>query len=99
MARWCLSQAPDVVAIDAPCRWRAEGGDARAAELALAANRISCFSTPSEKKASGHAFYTWMHAGHALYTALAEHYPIYTGNQPPGLAGLSTFNPQLSTRV
>lgn len=99
MADWCIQQNPAVVAIDAPCRWRRSGGPPRAAELALAKDRISCFSTPTEEKARGHAFYTWMFAGHALYAALADHYPIYTGDQSSETSGLSTFNRHLSTRV
>jgi predicted nuclease with RNAse H fold len=105
VARWCGDRLPQVVAIDAPCRWRVHGQPARAAERALAAYRVSCFSTPTEEKARGHAFYTWMFAGHALYAALAERYPIYDkqlsaiSGQASGISGLSAFNLQPSTRV
>src|SRR5688572_33191099 len=63
IARWCVTREAGVVAVDAPCRWRMQGGKARLAERELAAGRISCFSTPTEAKARGHAFYTWMFAG------------------------------------
>src|SRR5688572_27388659 len=79
MARWCVDHTAEVISIDAPCRWRVHGQPARPAERELAADRISCFSTPTEEKARGHAFYTWMFAGQELYVALAEKYPIYDG--------------------
>ena len=79
VAQWCISQGAQVVAVDAPCRWRAEGQSARAAERQLAKARISCFSTPTENKARGHTFYTWMVAGAELYAALAPQFPLYDG--------------------
>ena len=79
VARWCREQDARIVAVDAPCRWRIHGQPARAAERALAADRISCFSTPTIERARGHAFYTWMFAGQELYTALAADFPLYTG--------------------
>jgi predicted nuclease with RNAse H fold len=82
MAEWCNECGAEVVAIDAPCRWRLHGGPARAAEREMAATRISCFSTPTEEKARGHAFYTWMFAGQELYSALAATHPIYSREQP-----------------
>jgi len=79
VARWCREQDARIVAVDAPCRWRIHGQPARAAERALAADRISCFSTPTVERARGHAFYTWMFAGQELYTALAAEFPLYNG--------------------
>jgi predicted nuclease with RNAse H fold len=79
MAEWCAAIGASAVAIDAPCKWRAEGERARTAERALAADRISCFSTPTLAKARGHAFYTWMFAGQELYSALAPHFTLYDG--------------------
>lgn len=95
IARWCIARNAGVVAIDAPCRWRIHGQSARAAERELAADRISCFSTPTIDKARGHAFYTWMFAGHELYAALAEYYPVYTGP----VSDLSTLSSQRPTRL
>src|SRR5688500_13595517 len=90
VARWCGEQGARVVAVDAPCRWRNEGAAARAAERELASARISCFATPTEKKARGHAFYTWMLAGAELYTALAD-YPLYCGAPRQGRVCIETF--------
>lgn len=83
IAAWCVEQQARAVAVDAPCRWRAEGQRARAAERELAADRISCFSTPTRAKALGHAFYTWMFAGEAVYAALASAFPLYAGESRP----------------
>ncbi len=91
MAQWCSKQGAMVVAVDAPCRWRVPGSPARAAERELAANRISCFSTPTEAKARGHAFYTWMLAGEKLYHALAPHYPLYAGDDQRSGVAMETF--------
>jgi predicted nuclease with RNAse H fold len=91
LARWCIDQAPGVVSLDAPCRWRGHGQRARAAERELAADRISCFSTPTLEKARGHAFYTWMFAGQELYSALAEHYPIYISDERRSRVAVETF--------
>jgi len=91
MARWCAEQGAVVVAVDAPCRWRAPDRPARAAERELAANRISCFSTPTEAKARGHAFYTWMLAGEELYNALAPRYPLYAGDAQRSGVAMETF--------
>lgn len=85
MAAWCRAFRPAAIAIDAPCRWRPEGGRARTAERALAADRIACFSTPTLAKARGHAFYTWMFAGQELYAALAPDFPLYAGGRRPAL--------------
>ncbi len=91
MAEWCRVFRPAAIAIDAPCRWRPEGGRARTAERALAADRISCFSTPTLAKASGHAFYTWMFAGQELYAALAPAFPLYGGGRPAGPVCFETY--------
>ncbi|MEY4940992.1 MAG: hypothetical protein RIQ93_2727 [Verrucomicrobiota bacterium] len=90
MTDWCHSLSVTVVAIDAPCRWRSPGR-ARAAERELARDKISCFSTPTEEKARGHAFYTWMFAGQELYRALEPHYPICTDPTQRGRVALETF--------
>ncbi len=89
IAAWCVEQQARAVAVDAPCRWRAEGQRARAAERELAAHRISCFSTPTRARALGHAFYTWMFAGEDLYSALRSSFPLYDG--APAVAGPVCF--------
>ncbi len=91
VAKWCSSQNAQVVAVDAPCCWRTEGQSARAAERQLAADRISCFSTPTEGRARGHAFYTWMLAGAELYAALAPDFPLYLGGRINGRQSIETF--------
>jgi predicted nuclease with RNAse H fold/5-methylcytosine-specific restriction endonuclease McrA len=91
VAQWCVTRRPAVVSIDAPCRWRAESGNARLAERELAAEGISSFSTPTESKARGHAFYTWMLAGHDLFAALAPTYPIYTDQRHSERVAIETF--------
>lgn len=91
IAQWCAAQGSTVVAVDAPCRWRVPGSPARAAERELAADRIACFSTPTEARARGHAFYTWMLAGEALYNALAPFYPLYTGDARRSHVAMETF--------
>ncbi|MEO7701902.1 MAG: DUF429 domain-containing protein [Opitutus sp.] len=91
LAQWCKDRRPEVVAIDAPCRWRRPGQSARAAERQLNSVCISCFSTPTEEKAQANAFYTWMLAGQALYQALAKHYTIYTGDDRRSSVVVETF--------
>ncbi len=77
MAHWIRGLGVDFVAIDAPCRWREIGGPARAAEREMGRNKISSFSTPTEDRAAGNSFYTWMIAGMSLYRALFEPHPLY----------------------
>jgi predicted nuclease with RNAse H fold len=91
IAQWCAEQGATVVAVDAPCRWRVPGSPARAAERELAADRIACFSTPTEANARGHAFYTWMLAGEELYNALAPRYPLYAGDERRSGVSMETF--------
>lgn len=90
IARWCKDQGATVVAVDAPCRWRT-GKHARLAERELARDRISCFSTPTDTQAQGHAFFTWMIAGAELYAALADDFPIYDGSPQREHVAIETF--------
>jgi predicted nuclease with RNAse H fold len=91
VARWCVDRGAETIAIDAPCRWRVHGDRVRAAERELAADRIACFSTPTEAKARGNAFYTWMFAGQELYMALAESHPIFNGDARRRGVAIETF--------
>jgi predicted nuclease with RNAse H fold len=91
VAQWCNEQGARVIAIDAPCRWRTHGQPARAAERELAADRISCFSTPTEEKAKGHAFFTWMIAGAEMYSALNAEFPLYDGGSRREFVAIETF--------
>lgn len=74
---WCQCEiAADVIAVDAPCAWSADG-HARPAERALMQQGIWCFSTPTRAKALAHPsdYYGWMLRGEALYRALAPGHP------------------------
>jgi predicted nuclease with RNAse H fold len=72
----CVAFDARVIGIDAPGRWRA-GAVARSAELAMARERISCFSTPTEQRAnaSTSGFYGWMFNGLDVYRAFAPTHP------------------------
>ena len=78
--RWCRELSPSVVAIDAPCRWSADGR-ARPAERELMAQRISCFATPTRAAAATHPknYFGWMLAGAELYGLLEERCALYDG--------------------
>lgn len=90
LARWCLEQAAQVVAVDAPCRWRG-AGLARLAERQLAAAGMACYYAPTEERAREHAFYQWMLPGAALYVALQPHFPLYLGDATTGPVSIETF--------
>jgi predicted RNase H-like nuclease len=90
LADWCVEQKAVVAAVDAPCRWR--GPDlARAAERELAAEGISCYYAPTERRAREHAFYQWMLPGADLYRALADRFPLYLGGAVTGPVAIETF--------
>jgi predicted nuclease with RNAse H fold len=90
LARWCVEQKADVVAVDAPCRWRGPKL-ARSAERELAAEGIACYYAPTEKRAREHAFYQWMLPGADLYAALSPHFTLYTGSPSKGPVVMETF--------
>jgi hypothetical protein len=52
----------------------------------MAANHISCFSTPTEATAVAHPtdYYGWMHAGMRLYGALKPTFPLFSNNKRDG---------------
>jgi len=80
VAQWCREQGARVVAVDAPCRWSADG-KARPAEQELRRDGIQCFATPSLESALGHPrdYYGWMLAGAALFKELERTHPLYGG--------------------
>ena len=82
---WIDAQNPSVVAVDAPCKWSSDEGDwsSRRAEreLSLFGEKISCFSTPSEKRAADRDFYRWVVNGQTLYHALESAYPLFLGKR------------------
>jgi predicted nuclease with RNAse H fold len=73
----CLSFDVRAIGIDAPSQWALDHAG-RAAEKALARERISCFSTPTEEKAlaSTSGFYEWMFNGARVYAACAQTHPV-----------------------
>jgi len=80
LAYWCRSVVrASVIAIDAPCRWSADGCS-RPAERQLMAERIPCFSSPSRQRAIEHPtnYYGWMLRAEALYQALVPSHPLLT---------------------
>jgi predicted nuclease with RNAse H fold len=92
LAVWCAAQSPTVVAVDAPCRWRAPAPAlARSAERALSAAGISCYYAPTEERALAHPFYTWMLPGAALFAALQTTFPLYTDAPAARPASIETF--------
>jgi predicted nuclease with RNAse H fold len=71
----CLQHGVQVIGIDAPSQWSiADGG--RAAERAMARERISCFSTPTEERAKTSSFYDWMFNGLRIYAEFARTHPV-----------------------
>lgn len=75
---WCRATVrASVIAIDAPCRWSADGRS-RPAERQLMGEKIMCFSTPSREKAIIHRtnHYGWMLQGEELFRALETTHPL-----------------------
>ncbi|AOK06376.1 DUF429 domain-containing protein [Burkholderia sp. AU28942] len=75
----CTQHNVMAVGVDAPSLWWS-GTGRRAAEQALARERISCFPTPSREQAvaSTSGFFDWMFMGERVYRALADAYPLLT---------------------
>lgn len=75
----CIEHDVMAVGVDAPSLWWT-GTGRRAAEQALARERISCFPTPSREQAvaSTSGFFNWMFMGERVYRALADAYPLLT---------------------
>lgn len=75
----CIEHDVVAVGVDAPSLWWT-GSGRRAAEQALARERISCFPTPSREQAiaSTSGFFDWMFMGERVYCALADAYPLLT---------------------
>ncbi|AOR72764.1 hypothetical protein BBJ41_34720 [Burkholderia stabilis] len=89
----CLAHDVVAVGVDAPSLWWA-GAGRRAAEQALARERISCFPTPSREQAvaSTSGFFDWMFVGERVYRALADAYPLLTdARYAGGRASFETY--------
>jgi len=91
VAAWCRSLGATVIAIDSPCRWGTTAS--RLAERTLKTNgkKLSCFSTPSRKRAEGVPFYAWVFNGERLYEALSETHPLFDPAQNILPATIETF--------
>ena len=92
IARWCQQQNATVVAVDAPCGWSA-GGSSRLAErsLAIGAQKIHCFATPTRPRAKESRFYAWVFKGERLYNQLFKHYALFNCARRAGPACFETF--------
>ena len=90
IADWCLAINATAVAVDAPCSWSLSR-HGRACEKSLAAEKISCFATPSEKVARVKAWYEWMRNGASLYAALIPSFPLFDGRMSTRRACMETF--------
>lgn len=98
LAHWCRAViAAQLIAIDAPCRWSAEGR-ARPCERELNAAGIRCFASPSRQAALSHPsnYYGWMLQGEALYRQLEASHPLLAalpaaGQPPSAPACFETF--------
>jgi predicted nuclease with RNAse H fold len=78
LAHWCRSVVQArVIAIDAPCRWSADGR-ARPCERELRQQGIVCFASPTRQAAVAHPtdYFGWMLRGAALYRALEPSHPL-----------------------
>jgi hypothetical protein len=88
LAHWCRAViGAQLIAIDAPCRWSADGR-ARPCERALNAAGIRCFSSPSRQAAISHPsnYYGWMLQGEALYRQLEVSHPLLAALPPTSAA-------------
>jgi predicted nuclease with RNAse H fold len=79
LVQQCHERDVSVIGIDSPCGWGLPNFG-RAAEKALAKERIFCFSTPIRERALSHAagFYNWMLNGEKVYQAFAHTHPLLT---------------------
>jgi predicted nuclease with RNAse H fold len=73
----------DVVAIDAPPTWAADGRS-RLTERELRWFGIQCFNTPSDERMAEHPFYEWMTVGFAAFRAIEADFPRYRGGSVKG---------------
>ena len=90
MAAWCFENEACVVAVDAPCRWNADG-KSRAAERQMNKQGLHCYYTPARELANGRNFYQWVFNGERLYHVLEQHYPQFNGRRGEGHVCMETF--------
>jgi len=93
LVQQCHERDVSVIGIDSPCGWGLPDFG-RAAEKALAKERIFCFSTPVREQAVFHqaGFYNWMLNGEKVYQGLANTHPLLTNPKyTSGKACFETF--------
>lgn len=93
LAHWCRAViGAQLIAIDAPCRWSADGR-ARPCERELNAAGIRCFASPSRQAALSHPsnYFGWMLQGEALYRQLEASHPLLAALPPSAPACFETF--------
>jgi predicted nuclease with RNAse H fold len=76
LPRLVADLTPDVVAIDGPPAWAADGRS-RLTERELRWFGIQSFGTPSDRRRAEHPFYAWMLVSFAAFEAVARSHPRY----------------------
>jgi hypothetical protein len=78
---------PDVVAIDSPPDWGADGMASRETERQLAMLGIRSYRTPDRSRGLGNPFYGWMQVGFQAFRAAADAgFPRFDGRTVRGTA-------------
>lgn len=93
LSHWCrVVMGATVIAIDAPCRWSADGRP-RPCERDLLRQGIRCFTSPTRAQALAHPtnYFGWMLRGEALFQALEPSHPLLAGLPITGPACFETF--------
>ena len=90
IAKWCRDQEACVVGVDSPCLWSV-AGKSRAVERELNQASMHCFYAPTQKRAQGNPFYSWMLNGEKLFKALRTHFPLFTGKRNAKRVCFETF--------
>lgn len=93
LSHWCRTlMGATVIAIDAPCRWSADGRP-RPCERDLLRRGIRCFTSPTRARAMAHPtnHFGWMLQGEALFQALEPTHPLLASLPITGPACFETF--------
>jgi predicted nuclease with RNAse H fold len=93
LSQWCRAEMGAIaIAIDAPCRWSADGRP-RPCEQELLRCGIRCFTSPTRQRAVAHPidYFGWMLRGEALYRALETSHPLLRGLPVEGPTCFETF--------
>jgi predicted nuclease with RNAse H fold len=91
-AAWCRDAGAIAAGVDSPCGWSRDGGSREAERtLSIHGERIPCFSTPTEQRARGNPFYSWVRNGLRLFRALEKSHGLFDPGRPVGPAVFETF--------